>query len=103
VIAVVQKVCYIYSYPISLCDIDLSGNKNISRKSGFKKPYLSWTLVKEYITLSKCHKNDIYEWEIPNMAAMLNDFLTEKTALYFLKKIERFVQDKLIIEVLRLL
>lgn len=47
--------------------------------------------LKEYITLSKCHKNDIYEWEIPNMAAMLNDFLTEKTALYFLKKIERFV------------
>ncbi len=47
--------------------------------------------LKEYIQLSKCSKNDIYEWEIPVMAAMLNDFLSEKTALYFFKQIERFV------------
>ncbi|MBP7480704.1 MAG: hypothetical protein KA785_09690, partial [Spirochaetaceae bacterium] len=47
---IVQKVCYIYSCPISLCDIDLFGNKNISQKSGFKKPYLSWTAVDKHKT-----------------------------------------------------
>jgi len=43
VIAVVQKVCYTYSYPISLCDMVLLGHKLYHGNRVLKKTYFSWT------------------------------------------------------------
>jgi len=51
--------------------------------------------VNEYIKLSKCNKEDINQWKIPHMAAMLNDIFSKKTQLLFINQIDRFMNKKI--------
>lgn len=55
-------------------------------RNSFADKYLN-----EYIKISKCNKDDINKWEIPHMASMLDDVMSENTKTFFIKRIEAFI------------
>jgi thiamine kinase-like enzyme len=52
-------------------------------RNSFADKYLN-----EYIKIANCNKKDIYKWEIPHMASMLNDIMSDKTKDCFIQRIE---------------
>jgi thiamine kinase-like enzyme len=51
--------------------------------------------LEEYINQANCTEADIRQWEIPHMASMLNDVMSEKIEKYFVKKIESFIKKEI--------
>lgn len=52
-------------------------------RNSFADKYLN-----EYIKIANCNKEDIYKWDIPHMASMLNDIMSDNTKDYFIQRIE---------------